>query len=94
VLQAANPDGSVELRYAITDLGASFGRMGGRLAPHSKWNLADYQAEGFVEKVEGASPEEVEGFSKRVLEKIAELREAVKDRNMLVFDIELIRIDS
>lgn len=53
VLRVTNPDGSVEMRYAVTDLGASFGRMGGRLAAHSKWNLADYEAEGFVEKVEG-----------------------------------------
>src|SRR5512134_2878667 len=52
VLRATNPDGSVEKQYAITDLGASFGRMGGLLTPHSKWKLADYKAEGFVEKVE------------------------------------------
>jgi hypothetical protein len=123
VLRSTNPDGSVERRYTITDLGASFGRMGGRLSAHSKWNLEDYKAEGFVEKVAdgelhldydglesgvdrvpleharwfasvlgqltpeqirrafeaaGASPQEVEGYSTRVMEKIAELRAAVK----------------
>ncbi len=123
VLRVTNPDGSVERQYAITDLGASFGRMGGRLTPHSKWNLEDYKAEGFVEKVEngelhldydglepgvdhiplaharwfagllaqltpeqvrrafeaaGATPEEIEGYSKRFLEKVAELQAAVR----------------
>jgi hypothetical protein len=122
VLRVTDRDGPVELRYAVTDLGASFGRMGGRLASHSKWKLADYDAEGFVEKVEGeelhldydglepgvdhipieharwfasllaqltpaqvrrafeaagATPDEVEGFTKRVVEKIAELQAAV-----------------
>jgi hypothetical protein len=123
VLRVTDADGSVELRYAITDLGATFGRMGGRLAPHSKWTLADYADEGFVEKVEGgqlhldydglepgvdripleharwfagllaqltpaqvrrafeaagATPPEIDGYSKRVLEKIAELQAAVR----------------
>jgi len=123
VLRVTNPDGSVEKQYAVTDLGASFGRMGGRLTPHSKWNLADYRAEGFVEKVEngelhldydglepgvdhipleharwfagllaqltpaqarrafeaaGATPEEIEGYSEELMEKIAELQAAVK----------------
>lgn len=123
VLRVTSPDGSVEKLYAVTDLGASFGRMGGRVSSHSKWNLADYRAEGFVEKVEGgevhldydglepgvdhipleharwaagllaqltpeqvrdafktagATPEEIEGYSKRFLEKIGELRAAVE----------------
>jgi hypothetical protein len=122
VLRVTSAGGSVELRYTVTDLGASFGRMGGRLTSHSKWNLADYEAEGFVEKVEGgelhldydglepgvdhipieharwfagllaqlttaqvrrafeaagATPDEVEGYSRRVREKIAELQTAV-----------------
>jgi hypothetical protein len=28
--------------------------MGGPLASHTKWNLADYESEGFVERVEGS----------------------------------------
>jgi hypothetical protein len=123
VLRITNPDGSIERRYTVTDLGASFGRMGGRLSGHSKWNLEDYTAEGFIEKVAdgelhldydgiepgvdrvpleharwfasllaqltpeqirrayeaaGASREEIDGFSKRMMEKIAELQAAVK----------------
>lgn len=123
VLRVTNPDGSIERRYTVTDLGASFGRMGGRLSGHSKWNLEDYKAEGFVEKVAdgelhldydgiepgvdrvpleharwfasllaqltpaqirrafeaaGASPQEIDGFSTRMMEKITELQDAVK----------------
>ena len=123
VLRVTNPDGSIERRYTVTDLGASFGRMGGRLSSHSKWNLEDYKAEGFVEKVAdgelhldydgiepgvdrvpleharwfasvlaqltpeqirrafeaaGASRQEIDGYSKRMMEKIAELQAAVK----------------
>jgi hypothetical protein len=122
VLHVTADDGTIERRYAVTDLGASFGRMGGRLGSHSKWNLLDYREEGFVEKVEdgvlhldydgmepgvdrvpleharwfaslltqltpeqvrgafeaaGASPDEIEGFSARMREKIAELIKAV-----------------
>jgi hypothetical protein len=123
VLRVSAPDGSTERQYAITDLGASFGRMGGGLAKRSKWNLEDYKTEGFVEKVHdgvlhldydgdepgvdrvpveharwfasllaqltpeqvrrafeaaGASPQEIEGFSARFLEKITELQAALK----------------
>jgi hypothetical protein len=124
VLRLKNPDGSIERRYTVTDLGASFGKMGGGgLSNHSKWNLEDYKGEGFVEKVAdgelhldydgsepgvdrvpleharwfasllaqltpeqirrtfeaaGATREEIDGFSKRVIEKIAELQAAVK----------------
>jgi len=123
VLRVTNPDGSIERRYTVTDLGASFGRMGGRLSGHSKWNLEDYKGEGFVEKVAdgelhldydgiepgvdrvpleharwfatvlsqltpeqirrafeaaGASRQEIDGFSKRMMEKIAELQAALK----------------
>ncbi len=125
VLRVTNADGSIEHQYAVTDLGATFGRMGGRLTPHSKWNLEDYQAEGMVEKVEngelhldydglepgvdhipleharwfatllvqlapaqvrrafeaaGATAEEVDGYSARVMERIAELQAAVGPR--------------
>ena len=118
VVRATLPDGSQERRYRVSDLGATFGRMGGLISARSKWNLADYQAEGFIEKVEdgvvhldydgldskmdrvpleharwfaslvsqltpeqvrrafqaaGAKPEEIEGFSARFLEKVAQL---------------------
>jgi hypothetical protein len=53
ILRVTNPDGSIERQYAVTDLGASFGRMGGLLSQHSKWKLEDYKAEGFVEQVAG-----------------------------------------
>lgn len=122
VIRVTQPDGTVEKWYAVTDLGATFGRMGGRISDHSKWNLEHYKAEGFIEKIEGgevhldydgtesgvdrvpieharwfaalltqltpeqvrrafeaaaATPEEIDGFSKRVLEKIGELNAAV-----------------
>ena len=118
------PTGRQELRYFVGDLGATFGRMGGPISQNSKWNLADYKAEGFIEKVEdgvvhldydgwdskmdrvpveharwfativsqltepqlrrafeaaGAKPEEIDGFSKRFVEKIAELQAAVRN---------------
>ena len=123
VLHVTFPGGRQELRYLVADLGATFGRMGGPISQNSKWKLADYKAEGFIEKVEdgvvhldydgwdskmdrvpveharwfativsqlteprvrrafeaaGAKPEEVEGFAKRFVEKIAELHAAVR----------------
>jgi hypothetical protein len=39
-------------RYIVTDLGASFGKMGTFLVPRSKWDLDDFQKEEFIEKVE------------------------------------------
>lgn len=36
-------------RYAVTDLGATFGKMGAFPAPRSKWNLEDFQKEEFIE---------------------------------------------
>lgn len=45
-----NIDG--EQHYIVSDLGATFGKMGARLAPHSKWNLEDFAKEEFIEKVE------------------------------------------
>jgi hypothetical protein len=123
VLRVTTPEGAIERRYAVGDLGGTFGRMGGMISNHSKWDLKDYQGEGFIEKVDegvvhldydgfdskmdrvpleharwfaglasqlteaqvrrafevaGATPEEVNGFSKRFMEKIAELQRAVK----------------
>lgn len=122
VLHAAADGGTVERRYAVTDLGASFGRMGGPFGSRSKWNFEDYAKEGFIERVEngvvhldydgseagvdrvpleharwfigllaqltpeqvrrafeaaGATPEEVHGFSRRLLEKVAQLHAIV-----------------
>ena len=46
VLQAKTPAGLTERRFLVSDLGATFGRMGGRISNHSKWKLEDYRAEG------------------------------------------------
>lgn len=40
--------------YIVSDLGATFGKMGAFPAPRTKWNLEDFQKEEFIEKVEGA----------------------------------------
>ena len=50
VLQVTAPDGSTERWFIVSDLGGTFGRMGGLLRGHSKWNLKDFQSEGFIEK--------------------------------------------
>jgi hypothetical protein len=39
--------------YIVSDLGSTFGRMGAFPSPRSKWNLADFQKEEFIERVEG-----------------------------------------
>jgi hypothetical protein len=39
--------------YLVSDLGATFGKMGTRISPHSKWNLADFQTEEFIEGIDG-----------------------------------------
>ena len=123
VVRVTLPDGRQEMRYLVADLGGTFGRMGGPISARSKWNLTDYKAEGFIEKVEGsvihldydgfdskmdrvpaeharwfaslvsqlteaqvrrafeatsAKPEEIEGFAKRFIEKIAQLQAAIR----------------
>lgn len=45
-----NIDG--EQHYIVSDLGATFGKMGAVLVPHSKWNLEDFRKEEFIEKIE------------------------------------------
>ena len=50
VLQVTAPDGSTERWFIVSDLGGTFGRMGGLLSGHSKWNLKDFESEGFIEK--------------------------------------------
>lgn len=128
VLRARNRDGTTELRYAVTDLGASFGHLEDVRFPHSllsmypwtNWNLHDYQEQRFIEGVKdgqlklhyrgeagfrtvpledarwfaglvsqltpqqiraafeaaAATPDQVDGFSKRFLEKAQELEAA------------------
>lgn len=39
--------------YIVSDLGATFGKMGAVLAPRTKWNLEDFRKEEFIEKVDG-----------------------------------------
>jgi hypothetical protein len=41
-----------EDHYFVSDLGATFGKMGAFPMPRSKWNLEDFQNEEFIEKVE------------------------------------------
>lgn len=128
ILEAHNPDRTTELRYVVSDLGASFGHMEDGRPPHSllsmypwtMWNLQDYQKQRFIEGVKddqlalhfrgnvdfrtvpieharwfsgivsqltpaqvrqafeaaGATPQEVDGFSARFLEKVRELQQA------------------
>jgi hypothetical protein len=53
IVEARTRDGGRERWYIVSDLGATFGRMGGRLSRHSKWNVADFLNEGFIEGIEG-----------------------------------------
>lgn len=47
ILESGNRD-----LYIVSDLGATFGKMGAFPAPRSKWTLEDFQKEEFIEKVE------------------------------------------
>ena len=54
VLRATSADGRVERLFLVSDLGATFGRMGGGpMSNHSKWILEHFQQEKFIEKVDG-----------------------------------------
>lgn len=58
ILQGADAD-----LYGVTDLGATFGKMGVFPAPRSKWNLADFQKEEFIEGVaDGMIDLDYEGY--------------------------------
>lgn len=58
ILQAADAD-----LYGVTDLGATFGKMGAFPAPRSKWNVADFQKEEFIEGVaDGMIDLDYEGY--------------------------------
>ena len=124
VLVATLPDGASERRFIVSDLGATFGKMGGSMGQKTKWNLKDYIAEDFIERVRdgklqldyegfeskglgevpldharwfmallaqltpsqlrapfeaaGATSAEVDGYSKRLASKIAELQKTIK----------------
>ena len=123
VLKAPGENGAGELRYLVSDLGATFGRMDrAALVRHrTKWSLEDFRKQKFIDRatkefldlhftgdgaidlvpmaharwfaglvtqltaeqlrqafeVAGATPEEVDGFSARLLEKINLLNSAV-----------------
>jgi len=52
VLQTKGTQGTIEDRYLITDLGATFGRMGiDTFSARSRWNLEDYRKGPFIDKV-------------------------------------------
>ena len=56
VLRARGPRGRAERRFLISDLGGTFGRMGGgMITDRSKWNLAHFREEKFIDKVENGS---------------------------------------
>lgn len=54
VLRAPAGNGRAERWFLVSDLGATFGRMGGgRVTDHSKWTLDHFRRERFIEKVSG-----------------------------------------
>jgi hypothetical protein len=56
VLRASGPRGRSERRFLVSDLGATFGRMGGGpISNKSKWNLDHFREQKFIDKVDGTS---------------------------------------
>ena len=52
IVRVPRPDGDVEERYLLSDLGTAFGRWaGGFQKQHSRWNLADYRESRFLNGV-------------------------------------------
>jgi hypothetical protein len=51
IVQVARPDGSTEIRYLVSDLGAALGKAGGK-GTHSKNDVADFAESKFVAGVE------------------------------------------
>jgi hypothetical protein len=51
IVEVTAPGQETHRRYLVSDLGATFGRMGGRLTSHSKWQLDDYRQERFIDAV-------------------------------------------
>ena len=124
VLSVTSTDATAERWFIVSDLGATFGKMGGALGQKTKWKLKDYIAEDFIERVHegklhldyegfesaglgevpidharwfaelvsqltpaqlhaafeaaGATPQEIDGYSKRLSAKISELVKTVK----------------
>lgn len=122
VLGMFDDDGKVIDWYLVADWGGSFGKMGG-FTSHTKWDLADYNKQAFLDgvsggqvklhysgkmgsslksvpveharwfagilgqltdaqirdafKTAGASPAETDGFSRRIRQKINDLKSAV-----------------
>ena len=56
ILKVRNEQGQVEDQYIISDLGATFGKMGSgptMLTGRSRWNLGDFQKGKFIKEVKG-----------------------------------------
>ena len=63
VLTATLSDGTIERWYIVSDLGATFGKMGGAFGKKTKWVLNDYINEDFIERVHaGKLHLDYEGF--------------------------------
>ncbi len=52
ILEVTTASGTPERRYIVSDLGGTFGRMGARNTNHSKWTLAHYEGEGFIDRAD------------------------------------------
>lgn len=71
VLDVKLPGGKSQRWFIVSDLGATFGRMGGPLGRRSKWNLEDYLDEDFIESAQdGYVKLDYEGFGKGDLGRI------------------------
>lgn len=53
IVEVTVTNGRRERWYMVADLGATFGRMGNRLSNHSKWDIAGFREERFVDKIDG-----------------------------------------
>jgi hypothetical protein len=62
IYEVTRPDGGIERRYVVRDLGATFGKtssppvlewLGSRIAQGNRNDLEDFEAQGFIERVEG-----------------------------------------
>lgn len=54
-----------EERYIVSDVGATFGKMGAFPVPRTKWNIEDFKKEEFIENVkDGMVDLDYEGYGK------------------------------